>query len=862
MPPSIVGGIAGRHMAAIPTALRLELDEAAATHDTLVGLKLDKSKCFDRIIPSFVAIILLALGCAKHVVSIFVRQYSGLRKHLSYRGWTMHTATTSPNGVAQGCSFSLIAINAYMRSWLAFLHDIPHITCRIYIDDIYLWASIQHIANLKIALEVTQLWDTLVGQKLNPDKSVAWASNCDGRKTMKRTFSDFLIHEVIDVLGTKLYTSQRNSFEFPEEKTHKILLDIRNIGALPLPRKIKSQLLGAKVIPQCSYAAHITKIPKAVLDKIQAEITQALWGNRPHWRAKHLVLGFLAQPHRVDPYIARAYSAVLDFMRFLHIDPENFDRLCRAAPLSTVNKYSLFTGIRDAFAAFGISFDTDLHVAVGNGPKLNLRELSARDLAPVLKQFAVQIHYDHTANLNRKDFFKPQGFVDVFHSKLFATKYCAISGSEPPLRTHFEAQLVGCTITNDRRFAAKSAESPSCRFCKTAKESLVHILQCPAAQEHFQFGPQHEFGQNFSQLGIVEHPWPIIRHRLHVDRAADIPCATFDRPDHYLSVWTDGSVFWSECFPLTAAGYSIINEDGSIFDAGTVSHLALSSFSAELWAVVMATLKADCCLCVYSDCQEVVAMVNLLVQRRCIPRNCLHLEWWQTLLAVINLRSLSSDGPVLTMVWIPAHIDDALPISLIPAVKLQQAGTTRKHVELNRVADKVAKYFALQRCAIAPRDKTMFQDAVLHQQEVLTQLNKFIGFECAEEFVDASSPPKPLCLQDFQKCYPGLAWSCSEQAFDLVFNIPDGPPPSKADLSHADWDQLRTFLKSLHWISGLQYMCTYQELAFFFTSGAFDCTNDLHTFRTLYCSCGRLLWLYTSLVLISLVNPQLARPNV
>ena len=391
---------------------------------------------------------------------------------------------------------------------------------------------------------------------------------------------------------------------------------------------------------------------------------------------------------------------------------------------------------------------------------------------------------------------------------------------------------------------------------------MVHILQCPAAQEHFQFGPQHEFGQNFSQLGIVEHPWPIIRHRLHVDRAADSPCATFDRPDHYLSVWTDGSVFWSECFPLTAAGYSIINEDGSIFDAGTVSHLALSSFSAELWAVVMATLKADCCLCVYSDCQEVVAMVNLLVQRRCIPRNCLHLEWWQTLLAVINLRSLSSDGPVLTMVWIPAHIDDALPISLIPAVKLQQAGTTRKHVELNRVADKVAKYFALQRCAIAPRDKTMFQAAVLHQQEVLTQLNKFIGFECAEEFVDASSPPKPLCLQDFQKCYPGLAWSCSEQAFDLVFNIPDGPPPSKADLSHADWDQLRTFLKSLHWISGLQYMCTYQELAFFFTSGAFDCTNDLHTFKTLYCSCGRLLWLYTTLVLSSLVNPLLARPNV
>ena len=216
---------------------------------------------------------------------------------------------------------------------------------------------------------------------------------------MRRNFPGFLIQEVIDVLGTKIYTSQRNSFDFPEEKTLKILSDIRNIGALPLPRKVKSQLLGAKVIPQCSFAAHITKIPKAVLDKIQAEITQALWGNRPHWRAKHLVLGFLAQPHRVDPYIARACSAILDFTRFLHLEQEKFERVCQAAHLPSASKYSLFAGMRDAFSAFGISFDTDLHIAFGSGPKLNLRELSVRDIAPVLKQFAVQIHYDHSANL-------------------------------------------------------------------------------------------------------------------------------------------------------------------------------------------------------------------------------------------------------------------------------------------------------------------------------------------------------------------------------------------------------------------------------------------------------------------------------
>ena len=816
MPPAIVGGIAGRHMTTIPTTLRLEIDEARSNRETLVGLKLDKSKCFDRIIPAFVAIILLALGCPKHVVSVFVRQYNGMRRHLSYRGWTLHNATTSPNGVAQGCSFSLIAINAYMRSWLAFLHDVPHITCRIYIDDIYLWASIQHVANLQIALEITRLWDTLVGQKLNTDKSVAWSSSSAGRKTMKLNFPGFLIQDVIDVLGTKIYTSQRNSFDFPEAKTHKILLDIRNIGALPLPRKIKSQLIGAKAIPQCSYAAHITKIPKAVLDKIQAEITQALWGNRPHWRAKHLVLGFLAQPHRVDPYAARAYNAILDFMRFLHLDRTNLNRVRHAASISAAGKHSLFARIQDAFSDFGISLDTDLCISFGFGLKINLQELSVRDITPVLKQFAVQMHYDHPANLNRKDFFKPQGFIDTFHSKLFAGKQCDSNGSDPPLRVHFEAQIVGCTITNDRRFAAKFAESPLCRFCQSVKESLVHILECPAAHELFQFGPAHEFGSNFSQLGIVEHPWPILRHRLQVDRAADIDCTEFTRPSHILSLWTDGSVFWNECFPLTAGGYSVIKEDGTIFAASTVSHLALSSFSAELWAVIVATLKADCCIRVYSDCQEVVTMVNNLVRTRCIPRNNLHLEWWQQLLLVVNQRSIVCLDPVLSMTWIPAHLEDSLPVSLIPAETIQKAGTTRKHVELNRIADRVAKQFALQRCPITPKDKSLLQTAVLHQQEILTRLNKYIGFECSEDFVALSSSPKPMDVQDFRKCYPGLAWNMEEDSFDMTLTTPASSPPHKADMTQVDWEQLCDFLSSLRWTQGQHLLCTYQELAFLF----------------------------------------------
>ena len=821
MPPSIVGGIAGRHMTAIPAKLRLELDEAAIADEAIVGIKLDKSKCFDRIIPAFVAIILLALGCSKAVVSIFVRQYNGLRKHLSYRGWTSGTPTTAPNGVAQGCSFSLIAINAYMRSWVAFLRDVPHLSCRIYIDDIYLWAKIQFVAQLRLALEVTKLWDSLVGQKLNQDKSVVWASNGPARKIAKAEFPGFLIQETFDVLGTKIYTSQRIAFDFADEKAQKICGDIRNIGALPLPRSVKCQLIGSKVIPQCSFAAHITKIPKATLDKIQAEITQALWGQRPHWRAKHLVLGLLAQPHRSDPFVARSFCAILDFVRFLQHECDAFDRCCRLARLPKAGRHTLVENVQNAFATFGLCLDDSLCIGFGEDTKISLREISVRDITPVLKHFAVQVHYSHPANLNRKDFFKPEGFIDVFHTKLYGRQAAAQTAHGPPLLSFFEAQQVGCTITNDRRFAANYSDTSSCRFCLHEKESLVQILGCPDAHRHFQFGPPHEFGSNFQQLGIIEHPWPIIWHRLRIDRAADLVPCDFDHPDGILSLWTDGSVFWGECFPLTAAGFAVIQEDGTTFAAGPVSHLSLSSYSAELWAIVVAAARANCCLCIYSDCREVVTKVNALVENRLIPGNYVHLEWWQFLLRLINIRSPHSCNDVIRMVWIPAHVDDHIPVSMVSADRIEQLGTSRKHIELNRQADRIAKQQALARCAIAPGDKQFFHSAILHQQEVLTLLNKHIGAECLDDLHFEPRSSKQQELQDPRMCFPGLAWEIDVSEFNITLNFPLESPPPKVLFGIDDWHTVLAFFQSLHWKVQEGVLCTYQELAFLFYKRGF-----------------------------------------
>ena len=78
-------------MVAIPNTLHIEIDESYASHNDLVGLKLDKSKCFDRLMPSVTAALVLAYGLPKGFTSFFTRIYQGLKRHLAYKGWAHNT---------------------------------------------------------------------------------------------------------------------------------------------------------------------------------------------------------------------------------------------------------------------------------------------------------------------------------------------------------------------------------------------------------------------------------------------------------------------------------------------------------------------------------------------------------------------------------------------------------------------------------------------------------------------------------------------------------------------------------------------------------------------------------------------------
>lgn len=112
MPSQIHGAVRGRRMTDIPTQISLDIDSAAHANYALVGIKLDKSKAFDRVVVSIAIMILLALGAPPCVLNFMSSLYENLRRHTCYGKWMSPFAVSTPNGVLQGCSLSLLAMNA------------------------------------------------------------------------------------------------------------------------------------------------------------------------------------------------------------------------------------------------------------------------------------------------------------------------------------------------------------------------------------------------------------------------------------------------------------------------------------------------------------------------------------------------------------------------------------------------------------------------------------------------------------------------------------------------------------------------------------------------------------------------------
>ena len=829
MPCEIYGGIKGRKMTDVHTRIRLEIDHAKTTGCHLLGVKLDKSKCFDRLIPTVTAALFLAFSLPAGISMFFAKMYLRLHRYMNYKEWTSNIATTSSNGLAQGCSLSLLAINVHMAVWHVFIQHLPVLSAT-FIDDCYLWVSITNAACIEKAIELTEIWDKLCGQKLNLDKCQIWSTNARGRKILKDMLPTMQLVYLVEILGARIQTSEAKAFHWPPDKTRKICQDVKNIAAIPCNRELRDHLISAKAIPQLSFSPHISSIPKIALQQIQDEIARTLWKGRPKWRSKLLLIGVLAKPHRTDPFLARSYNIILDCFSFLkNTTPALRLKWKIQAESSSVSKNSIFANFMQACTNLNIMIHDDFKISLWGCEPFCFLDFHRKELKNMLALACRHRCYHQATRSARKDTQPSQGilhFHSTMYSQLHIGKICVDGLS---LNCHHECILTGCTITRDRSHASGFNTDDKCRFCKGTKESMSHIVnECTSLPVTLQKPEQvTECGPNFDIFGLVEISLNEIPDRLKVSSISEIAVADWseDADEKCTQLWTDGSLENPTMFFQKRGGYAVVDENACVISSGIVSHFCLSSYTTELWALIVAFCGSPSKTHVHTDCKSLADQANWMCIHQKVDFTWTHISWWTFLLDIFRSRRQHTCSP-LRISWCPAHQADDIPFELITPQIAASRGCNYRDLLCNKKADAAAKRAALRQCSPKILDDKL--QKIQNWQIWLSQIHVEISKDSSLRVTQPQQPavcdnpykilPSQIStshsIEYFKHLLPKWAWNANPETFLWTPACEFIPfPNSHACLVQNDWDVIVTWMLNLRWKEGPNLSTSWLELA-------------------------------------------------
>ena len=194
------------------------------------------------------------------------------------------------------------------------------------------------------------------------------------------------------------------------------------------------------------------------------------------------------------------------------------------------------------------------------------------------------------------------------------------------------------------------------------------------------------------------------KHRLGWSDPTQIVELEFHPDAPHTEWWSDGSIFWSDIF--SSGGYSLVDKHHQEISGGPVCNLGLSSYSTELWALVVASRICTGPTTVFTDCQTVVNQLQELKLNKAPDPSWSHLAWWQAIHTRLIVLSQVHPNP-FQAVWIPSHLFEHLPEEYITDSMAHSKGTEIRHIMGNRFADRFAKAHAMECTSIHPRDEHM-----------------------------------------------------------------------------------------------------------------------------------------------------------
>ena len=251
--------------------------------------------------------------------------------------------------------------------------------------------------------------------------------------------------------------------------------------------------------------------------------------------------------------------------------------------------------------------------------------------------------------------------------------------------------------------------------------------------------------------------------------------------------------------------------------AGKVHHWALSSYTAELFAILVAFASATGPCIIHTDSLTIVQQFQELLNGSGLPHHLQHYAWWRFLFKLIDERGGQENSP-LHIVWCPAHNWDHLPLECISDEMLDFKNLSRADLTNNRKADLVAKE---QLEGYAKRESLHASRVLCYIQEHhfwLAKLHKHLSEDTSNRIVpEAAGQDQAVDEQpslDHKALYPRWAWNA-------VFASYTTPSPAvgfdfskyKGKIKEANWAAATSWMIQLKWQLGDSYSTSFLELA-------------------------------------------------
>ena len=716
-PKNLCGAVKGRQASDVSHSLAISNELAVANGQGRVGIKLDRSKCFDRVIPELIRELGERLGLDKGFLRAWTSVYVDFKRFITYGAFISKDSLQSNNGIAQGDCASVLAINILMCAWTKLMACFTKVRSFIFIDDAYVDAALQDLHELVAAVRATELFDEVSGQALNLTKSCAWGTTQKARKLLKQQFPQMPLCELVQVLGGHIKANARPNVIHASSKFHLIKTLIDTIGHLPLSFRSKAKILAIKVFPMIAFASEINPWAKKQVESFTSSIVRALWQDRPHWRSQELLFALAFDPTKIYPSAVIAITAICNVVKRCRHDLGFFNKWLQLVRSPKVIRNGLLDNFCSACCTVGLRFVAPFGLQFLDFPVQSFLDFSPKSLRKLVWVATRQALYSAALTSSRHDLRSlGSGVVDPdlnplgrdwdkpWHLKL--GRYD---------ETIFLGPMLGACPTGNRLYKANLQDHPKCRFCEHNHEDIIHLTStCPGVQRILGkvVAPLDQQFQ-WDSHGIFEVPqWLVLR--MQNSKGPMLP--DFQRID-VTEVWTDGSVVNPNFLFAKSLGAAVIDANGQVIHSTGWCDAWGCSFKAELVALHCALVGVVGALNVCTDCKSLRNVFEEIRQLGHIPDNCAYKDIW----AKIFDRCGFQNQCRVRIRWVKAHqVDNS-----------SWNGGTRDQ-QLNRVADLEAKRQAV---ANAPTPTNFYESVKWHLQlkrSWLTRLSLLLSTKKSE----------------------------------------------------------------------------------------------------------------------------------